>query len=181
MAGVPQGQPLGTRRLDRQAPVARPSGTRRSSAWPQRAEWLRGGSLPALRCPPASLLAISGGGDAGAFAAGIPAAWTLHGNRPQFRVVTGISTGALIAPFAFLGSRYDDLIRRVFTSLRAEDVFRRRNMLIGLASDGMADNEPFSRLVAEYVTPQILAAVADEYAKDAYSRSEQPISTPGVR
>jgi hypothetical protein len=115
--------------------------------------------------PPASVLAISGGSDAGAFAAGILAGWTAHGTRPEFRVVTGISAGALIAPFAFLGPRYDDLIRTAFTSVRAEDVFHRRNMLIGLAGDGMADSEPLSRLVAEYVTPEILAAVAEEYAK----------------
>jgi len=115
--------------------------------------------------PPASLLAISGGGDAGAFAAGMLAGWTAHGTRPEFRLVTGISTGALIAPFAFLGPRYDDVIRNVFTSVRSEDIFHRRNVLIGLASDGMAHSEPLSRLVAEYVTPEILAAVAQEYAK----------------
>jgi hypothetical protein len=115
--------------------------------------------------PPASLLAISGGSDAGAFAAGILVGWTAHGTRAQFRVVTGISTGALIAPFAFLGPQYDDAIRSVFTSVRSEDVFHRRSMLIGLASDGMAGSEPLSRLVAEYVTPQILSAVAEEYAK----------------
>jgi hypothetical protein len=115
--------------------------------------------------PPASLLAISGGSDAGAFAAGLLAGWSARGPRPQFKVVTGISAGALIAPFAFLGPQYDDLIRTVFTSVRLEDVFHRRNMLIGLAGDGMADSEPLSRLVAEHVTPQVLAAVAEEYAK----------------
>jgi hypothetical protein len=80
-------------------------------------------------------------------------------------VVTGISAGALIAPFAFLGSQYDAVIRKVFTSIRAEDVFHKRNILTGLASDGMADSEPLSRLVKEYVTPEILAAVAEEYEK----------------
>jgi hypothetical protein len=115
--------------------------------------------------PPANLLAISGGGDAGAFAAGLLAGWTAHGTRPEFRVVTGISAGALIAPFAFLGPRYDDVIRSVFTSIRSEDIFHRRNVLVGLASDGMADSGPLSRLVAKYVTREILAAVAEEYAK----------------
>jgi hypothetical protein len=115
--------------------------------------------------PPANLLSISGGGDAGAFAAGLLVGWTVYGTRPQFRVVTGISAGALIAPFAFLGPRYDDVIRSVFTSVRSEDIFHRRNVLIGLASDGMADSGPLSRLVAKYVTPEILAAVAEEYAK----------------
>jgi len=115
--------------------------------------------------PPASLLAISGGGDAGAFAAGLLAGWTAHGSRPEFRVVTGISAGALIAPFAFLGPRYDDVLRSVFTSVRSDDIFHGRNVLVGLASDGMADSGPLSRLVAKYVTPEILAAVAEEYAK----------------
>jgi patatin-like phospholipase len=115
--------------------------------------------------PPASLLAISGGSEEGAFAAGLLAGWTAHRTRPEFHLVTGISTGALIAPFAFLGPRYDDVIRTVFTSVRSEDIFRRRNMLVGLASDGMADSEPLSQLVAKYVTPEILAAVAAEYAK----------------
>ena len=115
--------------------------------------------------PPANLLAISGGGDAGAFAAGLLTGWTAHGTRPEFKVVTGVSAGALIAPFAFLGPRYDDVIRSVFTSVRSEDIFHRRNVLIGLASDGMADSGPLSRIVAKYVTRQILAAVAEEYAK----------------
>ena len=115
--------------------------------------------------PPASLLAISGGGDAGAFAAGLLAGWTAHGSRPEFRVVTGISAGALIAPFAFLGPRYDDVMRSVFTSVHSDDIFHGRNVLLGLASDGMADSGPLSRLVAKYVTPEILAAVAEEYAK----------------
>ncbi len=125
----------------------------------------RGGKSSSDPLPPASLLAISGGGDAGAFAAGILVGWTAHGNRPEFKVVTGISAGALIAPFAFLGPRYDDLLRSVFTSVRPEDIFHKRNMLVGLASDGMADSDPLSRLVAEYITPEILAAVAHEYAK----------------
>ena len=125
----------------------------------------RSGKSTSDPLPPASLLAISGGSDAGAFAAGILVGWTAYGNRPEFKVVTGISAGALIAPFAFLGPRYDDLLRRAFTSIRSDDIFHRRNMLVGLASDGMADSEPLSRLVAEYITPQILAQVAEEYAK----------------
>ena len=60
--------------------------------------------------PPANLLAISGGGDAGAFAAGILTGWSAHGDRPEFKLVTGISAGALIAPFAFLGPQYDDVV-----------------------------------------------------------------------
>ncbi len=120
---------------------------------------------PTDELPPASLLAISGGGDNGAFAAGVLAGWTTRGTRPEFKVVTGISAGALIAPFAFLGSQYDDIIRTVSTSIGPEDVYRKRNLLKGLARDGMADSGPLERLVAKYVTPEVLAAIAGEYAK----------------
>jgi hypothetical protein len=130
----------------------------------ERADLARAGEMTDP-LPPANLLAISGGSDEGAFAAGLLAGWTAHRTRPEFHLVTGISTGALIAPFAFLGPQYDDIIRTVFTSVRSEDIFHRRNMLSGLASDGMADSGPLSRLVAKYVTPEILAAVAEEYAK----------------
>src|SRR5712672_99000 len=114
--------------------------------------------------PPIYLLGISGGGDAGAFAAGLLAGWSVHGGRPQFKVVTGISAGALIAPFAFLGPQYDEVIRSVSTSIGPQEVFHERNRLAGLASDGMADSGPLARLVAKYVTPELLAEIAHEFS-----------------
>jgi predicted acylesterase/phospholipase RssA len=111
------------------------------------------------------VLAISGGGDAVAFAAGLLSGWSTYGTRPKFKLVTGISAGALIAPFAYLGPAYDDLIRTVATSVGPDDFFDRRNVLIGLASDGMADSGPLARLVAKYVTSETLAAIATEYSK----------------
>ena len=65
--------------------------------------------------PIVNFLALSGGGADGAFGAGILAGWTAKGTRPEFDVVTGVSTGALTAPFAFLGPRYDDALKKVFT------------------------------------------------------------------
>ena len=115
--------------------------------------------------PPAYVLAISGGGDNGSFGAGLLAGWTVHGDRPQFRVVTGISAGGLIAPFAYLGPAYDPVLRDVAVSVGEDDVFRSRGLITGLSSDGMADSEPLARLVAQHVTPQVLAAVAAEYEK----------------
>lgn len=115
--------------------------------------------------PPIYMLGISGGGDDGPFAAGLLAGWTVHGDRPQFKVVTGISAGALIAPFAFLGPQYDDVIRRVATTVKRENIFHFRNSLVGLASDGMADSKPLAHLVAQYVTPALLEEIAREFAK----------------
>ena len=78
----------------------------------------------------------------------------------------GHQRGRADCPLRFSGaSDTTTLIRTVFTSVRSEDLFLSRSMFVGLASDGMADNEPLSRLVAEYVTPRTLAAVAEEYAK----------------
>jgi Patatin-like phospholipase len=128
-------------------------------------EALVSAGVPIKPLPPAYMLGISGGGDAGAFAAGLLAGWSAHGDRPEFKVVTGISAGALIAPFAFLGSQYDDVIRSVATSIGPEEVFRARNRLAGLASDGMADSKPLARLVAKYLTPEVMAAIAREFAK----------------
>ena len=113
---------------------------------------------------PVNLLAISGGGDGGAFSSGILAGWTASGTRPKFLMVTGISAGALVAPFAFLGSEYDDVIRNVSTSIGLEDVIRERFALSGLFGDGMASIEPLARLVERYVTADMLAAIAREYA-----------------
>ena len=115
--------------------------------------------------PLASMLAISGGGDAGTFAAGLIAGWTLHGTRPVFKIVTGISAGALVAPFAFLGPQYDAVIQHICNAVGPKDIFRSRNVLTRLASDGVADSKPLARLIAKYITPEVLTQIAAEYAK----------------
>ena len=120
--------------------------------------------LPVDPMPPINFLAISGGGDKGAFAAGVLAGWTASGKRPRFRVVTGVSAGALIAPFAYLGPEYDDIVRQVATSIGPGDVFKPRSRLGGLLSDGMSSSSPLRRLVERYVTPEVLTKIAKEYA-----------------
>jgi predicted acylesterase/phospholipase RssA len=115
--------------------------------------------------PPAHMLAISGGGDAGAFAAGILNGWTRNGTRPTFRVVTGISAGALAAPFAYLGPRYDRALHEMATSVGPKDIFRTRNVFAGFLADGLADSEPLYRLICRHVTRALLDEVAEEHAK----------------
>ena len=118
--------------------------------------------------PPAYLLAISGGGDAGAFAAGLLTGWSQQGTRPRFKWVTGISAGALIAPFAYLGSKYDYVLRDVSLSARPDEFFRKRGVIKGLLADGMADSAPLRRIIAKYVTPDLLAEIAREYARGRF-------------
>lgn len=112
--------------------------------------------------PDSHFLALSGGGSNGAFGAGLLCGWTKHGDRPTFKVVTGISTGALIAPFAFLGPEFDDEMRIVYTTVNTRDIATRRSLLDGLLSDAMADNTPLRRLVEKHVTQEVMEKVAEE-------------------
>ena len=115
--------------------------------------------------PPAVYLAISGGGDNGAFGAGLLNGWTAAGTRPTFKLVTGVSTGALSAPFAFAGPAYDAALKEVYTTISAKDIAEPRSMLSALTGDAMADNAPLSKLVAKYVDQALLDTIAAEYAK----------------
>ena len=114
--------------------------------------------------PPVALLALSGGGDKGAFGSGLLNGWTAKGDRPTFKAVTGISTGALLAPFAFLGSDYDDVLTEVFTTVGPEDVLSRRSILAAIENDGMADNQPLWGLISKHVDQALLAAIAEQHA-----------------
>ena len=78
---------------------------------------------------PHNYLAISGGGSNGAFGAGLLAGWAAQGTRPEFTMVTGISTGALTAPFAFLGADYDAKLKAIYTTTRTEDVALTHNVV----------------------------------------------------
>jgi hypothetical protein len=115
--------------------------------------------------PPIHFLAVSGGGDDGAFGAGLLVGWTETGTRPAFRGVTGISTGALIAPFAFLGPEYDDELRTVYTTIGPPDVLKRRGLLAALTGDGLADNSPLFVLISRHIDAEFLARIATEYEK----------------
>jgi predicted acylesterase/phospholipase RssA len=120
---------------------------------------------PAARLPPASYLALSSGGDDGAFAAGLLVGWTSRGDRPVFDVVTGVSAGALIAPFAFLGSDYDSVLRTVSSRIERRDILHRRSVLAVLTSDGMADDQPLASIIKKYVNENMLRNVARAYAQ----------------
>jgi hypothetical protein len=113
-----------------------------------------------------NFLALSGGGDDGAFGAGLLVGWTARGNRPEFDMVTGVSTGALSAPFAYLGRAYDQKLAGVYTETDASDIFRRRPTLIAaVASDSLTDNAPLRRLIEGYVDAEMVQRIAEEYGK----------------
>ena len=115
--------------------------------------------------PPFKILAISGGGDDGAFGAGLLVGWTEAGTRPTFNIVTGISTGSLIAPFAFLGPAYDPDLKAVYTTISQKDVFKPRGLLQGFMSDAFSDTTPLAKMLERYVDQPFLDAIAAEYQK----------------
>jgi len=110
-------------------------------------------------------LAISGGGGNGAFAAGLLGGWTAAGNRPEFTTVTGISAGALIAPFAFLGPEYDEVLKTVSAEITAKDVYKKRGVIRALRTDAMATTEPLQALIAKYVDEPLMEKIAAEHRK----------------
>lgn len=110
------------------------------------------------------LIALSGGGANGAFTAGLMTGWSEHGDRPDFEVVTGVSTGALAAPFVFLGPEWDEELRRAYTSGEASDLLQSRGVRVFFGS-GVFSGAPLRALVENHVDERLLTAVAAEHAK----------------
>jgi predicted acylesterase/phospholipase RssA len=124
-----------------------------------------GKSAKTASLPPAHFLVISGGGDNGAFGAGLLAGWSAHGDRPQFNLVTGISTGALTAPFAYLGREYDSTLRELYTQIESKDVFTKRSLLAAVADDAMTDTTPLKNMIARYFDQSMVEKIAQEYGR----------------
>lgn len=112
-------------------------------------------------------LALSGGGPNGAFGAGLLNGWTKTGQRPVFKIVTGVSTGALMAPFAFVGPSEDDALREFYTTTKSSDIFTPpRSMLRQLLSgESLADTGPLADLIARHVDVEFLHQVAQAHAR----------------
>ena len=114
---------------------------------------------------PHHYLALSGGGANGAFGAGLLVGWSAAGTRPEFTMVTGISTGAIMAPFAFLGPAYDTQLKEMYTTYSTNDLVIRHNILNALTGSAATSTGPMRRMLAKYIDEQVMAAIAAEYAK----------------
>jgi predicted patatin/cPLA2 family phospholipase len=110
-------------------------------------------------------LAISGGGANGAFGAGLLVGWTAAGNRPEFRIVTGISTGALIAPFAFLGPEYDAKLKKLYTTTSTKDILHKRSLFSILTADSAADTRPLREMLEDVIDVKMLEEIVVEHDK----------------
>ncbi len=114
---------------------------------------------------PRHYLSISGGGASGAFGAGLLKGWSESGTRPEMWIVTGISTGALIAPFAFIGSDYDDELEDLYTTMSTSDLYKKRSLIAGLTSDALADTSPMRELLQKHVDKEMIEEIAQAYAR----------------
>ena len=146
-------------------------------SWSREKEYLRTlGQTSSL--PPASYLAISGGGDDGAYGAGFLNGWSQTGTRPEFKLVTGVSTGALTAPFAFLGKNYDPELMLLYTSVSQKDILAKRNLYAAVFGDAMSDTTPLYHLIKKYVTKGCLIKSPRSTQKGACSSSGRWILIP---
>jgi Patatin-like phospholipase len=109
-------------------------------------------------------LAISGGGANGAYGAGLLYGWGKAGTRPQFQLITGISAGAMAAPLAFAGSKWDEQLRQTYLTGRTRNLLQSRGLL-SLLTPGLYSKAPLEDLVRAWVTDDLLRAIAAEHAK----------------
>ena len=110
-------------------------------------------------------LALSGGGANGAFGAGLMVGWTAAGDRPEFSIVTGVSTGALIAPFAFLGPEQDSMLKKFYTTTSTKDVIIKLPLLKILTGESATSSEPLRRTLRKIFDKKMMAAIAAQYAR----------------
>ena len=113
--------------------------------------------------PVVNYLALSSGGDDGAFATGVLVGWTRSGRRPRFEIVTDVSAGALIAPFALLGPAYDKDLGAMWTGNASADLITPQPLAVLLGGNALADSQPLAQLIAQYVNRRLLHAIAREY------------------
>ncbi len=109
---------------------------------------------------PLQVLTLSGGGPDGAFGAGVLVGWSEAGTRPQFHIVSGISIGAILAPYAFLGAAYDDDLGRLIDQTGTEFGTPSFGLIRLLRGGGAFSPTDLQRLVASIVTPRVVDEIA---------------------
>ncbi len=111
------------------------------------------------------VLALSGGGADGAYGAGFLKGWTDRGDRPEFTLVTGVSTGALIAPFAFLGPQYDGALKRFYTETKSSNIFIAQPLTALFGGSALVDPAPLKEIIKQEVSATMVRALAREYGR----------------
>lgn len=121
--------------------------------------------VPLTSAKTLNILCLSGGGSGGAFTVGVLSAWSDKQTRPVFDVVTGVSTGALIAPYAFLGSTYDTELSELYTGGQAKELIDARWMGTGLLGTSILKGERLRQMISKYITNGVLQQIAAEHRR----------------
>jgi hypothetical protein len=111
------------------------------------------------------VLAVSGGGGNGAYGAGLLRGWSKEGSRPSFKIITGVSSGSIIALYAFLGKDYDDALEKFFTTLSTKDIMKQNTFLSILFGDSFASSAPLAKRIAAIVDENLISRVAAEHKR----------------
>ena len=111
------------------------------------------------------VLAVSGGGAHGAYGAGLLVGWSKEGSRPIFKIITGVSSGAIIALYTFLGKDYDEHLERFFTTQSTKDIMTQNNFLSILFGDSFASSAPLAKNITAIVDGKLMAKVAEEHKR----------------
>ncbi|MGL6076397.1 MAG: patatin-like phospholipase family protein [Fimbriiglobus sp.] len=128
-------------------------------------ESLAKGGEPAPNRKNYEILAVSGGGKYGAYPAGVVCGWTAAGNRPVFDIATGVSTGAYVAVFGFLGPKYDEALKKFYTTTTKEMILKNNPYVTLPWASSFASSEPLKNLITETITPEILTDLAQAHAE----------------
>jgi hypothetical protein len=117
-----------------------------------------------------NILSLSGGGQNGAFGAGLLAGWRESGQRPEFDIVGGVSTGALLATHALLGTPADDAqLEEMYTQITKKDIYKERGIFsLAFGADSLSDTAALRGLIAKYITAETLKRVAAAYDDNRY-------------
>jgi len=110
-------------------------------------------------------LAVSAGGPKGAYGAGFLKGWSKEGSRPLFKIITGVSSGAIIAICAFLGKDYDDQLEKFFTTMSTKDIMKQNNLFSILFGSSFASPAPLVKKVSDIVDEKLIARVAEEHRR----------------
>jgi len=111
------------------------------------------------------VLAVSGGGANGAYGAGLLRGWSREGSRPLFKIITGVSSGSIIALYTFLGKDYDDQLEKFFTTTSTKDVMRKKNIFFVLFGDSLMSSAPMAKKISSIMDGKVMAKVAEEHKR----------------
>ncbi|MDO8536548.1 MAG: patatin-like phospholipase family protein [Candidatus Omnitrophota bacterium] len=111
------------------------------------------------------IFAISGGSANGAYCAGLLKGWSEEGSRPVFKVTTGVSIGAIIAPFAFLGKEYDGVLEKGYTTISTKDIMANKLPILAIFGNSLASNAPLAKTITGLIDKDVLEKIAAQHKK----------------